>query len=163
MKRGYSLLELMIVIAITALCATLSIALIPAFTAYQLQAETDVLYQTCVYLKQQALLTGLPQTLNFNLAHNSYTYGTTTHTLPHPVVFGYMANSMGPPAHPHTNLSTACTFAKNSITFHPHGSIDAGTIYLTTTKKNRMAAVTIAVSEYAYIRRYVYNDGWRLR
>jgi type II secretory pathway pseudopilin PulG len=161
-KAGFSLIELAVIIALIASCAALSIALIPAFTANSVRTELDILYQTCLYLKHHALLTGADQTLTFDLANNSYSYGKRIYKLPASTRFGVIAGAKGSPGNPQRTLETPCTFKHDRIKFYKDGAIDAGSIYLVDRNQKRMVALTIAVSEYAYMRRYRYNDGWQL-
>lgn len=161
-KSGYSLIELSVIIALIACCATLSIALIPAFTANAVRTELDILYQTCLYLKHHAIMTGSEQVLVIDVAGNRYTYGNRIYSLPSGVRFGTIPGTKGSPSNPHRTIESPSTFAKNRITFYKDGAIDAGSLYLVDRNHKRMVALTIAVSEYAYIRRYRYNDGWQM-
>lgn len=161
-KSGYSLIELSVIIALIACCATLSIALIPAFTANAVRTELDILYQTCLYLKHHAIMTGSDQLLSIDVAANRYTYGDKTYNLPSGVQFGTIPGTKGSPSNAQRTLEKACTFTKNKITFYKDGAVDAGSIYLIDRSRKRIVALTIGVSEYAYIRRYRYNDGWQM-
>jgi len=78
------------------------------------------------------------------------------------VQFGFIQGAKGPPAHPVSILSKPITFLEESITFHPDGIMQAGTIYLVNAHKTRMYAISNAVSQVSHVRKYRYDGSWRL-
>jgi Tfp pilus assembly protein FimT len=160
---GFSLFELLIVIA---LITTLSLLVTSTYTwlnQLSVRAEVDSLYNTCRYLQRYAQLTGKQQELIFNQADGTFSYHTHTHTLPKHVSFAIIDGTKGPPSSPTTVIKDAITFLNSRIIFYPDGIIQSGTVYLVDSTKQYLFAVTSPVASVSYIRKYHYVHGkWQL-
>ncbi len=166
-KRGFSLLELSIVIALLAFIATLSYSFIQkAAHSGALLQEVERLYAVLLFMKRKACLEGKPCCVTFDLVRNQYT-ADRTYTLSNGVVFGFIDGMLGPPASPTTPLKEAITWPQKRIVFYPEGLADtpcmsAGAVYLTTPCKSCVYALTSDASAVSRIRRYRYRSSWIL-
>lgn len=159
---GATLVELMVALALVLVMATLTISSITIYNAFAVRTEIDKLHATCMYLQRLAYTTGRSYTISFDQAHNRYTFEGNTQQLPPQVVFGYLSKVKGPPATPKKEISSAVTFGQGSITFHPDGIIQPGTVYLIDKGRHHMYALTCSVAQFSYLRRYCYTGAWEL-
>ena len=126
------------------------------------RSELEKITTVCSYLQRVAMMTHKPQKLTFDPAHNTYSYNDTHCALAPHVQFGVGPGIKGPPGGALYLVSKSVTFPGNSITFHPDGVIQAGTIYLTDSQKKNTYALTCSVAQVSYLRRYQYTDTWNL-
>ena len=162
MKRGFSLIELLIVISIMALLACISIVGLRAGSQAHVRLELDTLHTACLYCQRCAQSTGQQHILTIDLADNSYTYNGFAHKLAQSVVFGCIPAVAGPPANPTHAIENAITFANHQIIFYPDGIVQSGSVYLTDTHKKVMYALTSGVGEVSFLRKYSYNGAWKM-
>lgn len=108
------------------------------------------------------MITGRAQKLTFEPDKKAYRYGMTRHCLPASICFGCPEGVQGPPANPHKMIENPITFKGNAITFAPTGVMQAGTAYLCNKQFGYAYALTCAVAQVSYLRKYHYNDRWEL-
>jgi type II secretion system protein H len=161
-KSGFSLIELMIVIAIIALIALLTGTGNSALSDIATRLELDKLYALCHYAQRYAMASNQVQTITFNIPANSYRFREREEKLLSGVQFGFIQGAKGPPAHPVSPLAKPITFVEDHITFYPDGIIQAGTIYLVNKNKTTMYALSNAVSQVSHLRMYAYDGSWRM-
>lgn len=101
-----------------------------------------------------------PQLLTFDVANNQYRYHQTTHTLPKQLRFGTTAGAKGPPSSPDRPINNPISFKNSSITFHPDGVIEPGAVYITDAKQQHTYALSCAVAQVSYLRKYQYTGRW---
>jgi len=159
-QAGFSLTELLVVIAIIAVLATLTGMNTSLFNRVLVRAEMEKLCTMCQYARHLAMATNTVQKIHINTTQHSYTLNEHTEILAPCVRFGYMPDVHGPPAHPQLPLYKPVTFQHDNITFYPDGIIEAGTIYLVDTNYHSMYALSNAVSQVSYLRKYRYNRTW---
>ncbi len=157
---GFSLLELSIVLLLIALLVMLSGAQISFLDRMIVRSELEQLYTTCSYLQRSAMAQNKPQQLIFDVPNNRYRYHTTEHTLAARVQFGSSLGAKGPPSSPTKSILNPISFPNSSITFHPDGVIEPGTVYLTDVKQQYSYALSCAVAQVSYLRKYQYTGRW---
>lgn len=160
-QQSFSLIELMIVIALLTLIATLGIGPYKTYHRFLVTAELNQLRLLflCVRYKAMALHTSL--SITFNSIQQTYTIDNQVHHL-QMAQLHYLPDTMGPPANPVQLIRNSISFANDSINFYEDGSISAGTLYVTDKQHSCMYALTIAVNDFFNIRIYSYNKTWHL-
>lgn len=158
-SSGFSLTELMIVLALVMLMVGLTSFSTRFFNTSLLVSELNLLHTTCYYLQQAAMATGEVQTLVFDSDYHGYRAHDYVHQLPGNVCFGII-EAKGPPSTPHTLLKEPITFSDNRITFSPDGIISSGTAYLT--DSHHLYALSSAVGHVSFLRKYRYDGKWHL-
>ncbi len=161
-KSGFSLIELMVVLAIIAIITMLVGTSKVLVTDIATRLELDKLHAVCQYAQRYAMASNQTQTITFNIAANTYRFHAREEKLTSGVQFGFIQGAKGPPAHPTSLLSKPITFLQECITFYPDGIIQAGTIYLVNANKTNMYALSNAVSQVSHVRTYKYDGSWRL-
>ena len=161
-KYGFSLIEQLIVVAIVAMVAVLSIAHLQYMDAIMVRAELNKLYATCLYAQRYAMTTNTKQMITFDIEHGSYTCNGHTEIVSPRVQFGFLSGAHGPPSAPHTPIANPITFKQQRIVFEPNGVIQPGTVYLVDTKKRHMVALSSAVAHTSFLRKYRYCREWVL-
>lgn len=126
------------------------------------RAEIEKLHSICCYLRQVAQLSNRQCILSFDTLNGSYTYENTHELLPKYVHFGAAPDLLGPPSDPHKKINHGVTFPLNQIIFYPTGIVHAGTVYLSDIDNTCTYALTCAVSQASYLRKYYYNSRWEL-
>lgn len=159
-KYGFSLVELMIVIALTMILVSLAAINTRYLNKAAITAEINLLYAACHYLQQVAITHNQQQELVFDSSKNSYTIDGQCHQLPKTICFGVLPDAKGPPSSPHNTLSKAITFANNIITFSPDGIISSGAVYLTDSRE--LYALSSSVAHASFLRTYRYDGKWHL-
>lgn len=158
---GFSLLELSIVLLLIALLMLLSGIQTGFLQRMFVRSELEQLYTVCYYLQRSAMAKHKPQTITFDLQKQSYQYNNNTeHVLPQNVQFGCTPGAKGPPSSAHNAITNPITFQNNTITFQPNGIIEPGTVYITDSKKQHTYALSCAVAQVSYLRKYQYNGKW---
>jgi prepilin-type N-terminal cleavage/methylation domain-containing protein len=161
-KKGFTLLELMIVLLLCAFIARLGIIQLSFLDRIIIRTELDKVVAVCNYLQQLALNTNKEHYLLFNLQDNSYSFGGYKESLPVTIAFGILPAIKGPPGSPYQLIERPITFAHNSICFYPTGIISSGTVYIIDKKKQIQYALSNSVSQISHIRMYYYDNGWKL-
>jgi prepilin-type N-terminal cleavage/methylation domain-containing protein len=160
-KRGLTLIELIVVIFLIGLIATFSVRLIPVTKNSYVRAELEKLYSSALYLQAQACREQRIHTLTIHLRSNTYSVGSFVHALHPSVIFGFKGGMYGPPSCPLKPLKDPLSFKHNSIVFYPDGTISAGALYLTDKDASCGYALTSGVTQVPYIRLYAYDKKWK--
>lgn len=160
--RAFTLVELMVVIALIALLVMLTMTHTAFMHRALLRTEVEKLYVTCIYLQRLAMVTNKKQTLVFDLANNAYTFNGHKATLPDAIVFGFLPHAKGPPSDPVKPITGPVTFIDTAITFDPAGIIQPGTVYLADKNRITMYALSCSVSQVSFLRKYRYDNKWQL-
>lgn len=126
------------------------------------RGELDQLYTLCYMLQRSAMMFHQSQKITFDVANNVYRYKTTEYKLPNNVRFGVAPGVKGPPSSPDLPVSNPVTFKENSITFTPDGIIQPGAVYFTDRNQRYTYALSCAVGQVSYLRRYQYTTKWAL-
>ncbi len=161
MYKGFTLLELMIVLALLMGIAGLSSYFLVFTDTMAVRREVDRLYAVLLYMQRKALLERRQLVLVFDPKRSSYT-ADHEHVLDHAVLFSYKEGVRGPPSHPIDTVKVAITWPSNRVTFFPDGTIAAGACYLTDRHRSCQYALTCDASEVTHIRRYRYDGKWIL-
>lgn len=162
MRRGFSLIELMIVVAITLVMATLALMQTSWISGILIKSEITQLAATCQHLARISKLKKCDQEIVFDIAHNSYTFNGQTHTLAQSLRFGVPQGVKGPPSAPTHALTNPVTFANQRIVMSPSGIIQAGTVYITDSGNKRLYALSAPISQISFLRIYRYDGKWHL-
>ncbi len=156
---GFSLLELMVVIALTTLIVGLAVVNVKYLNKSTLKSEVDLLCATCRYLQQRAIASNETKSLVFDVENNRYQFDEQIHHLSPSLRFGVLPGVKGPPGAPHTALTKAITFKNNPIEFAPDGIINSGTVYVTNSQE--LYAISSSVAHTSYVRKYRFNNSWQ--
>ena len=136
---GYTLLEIIIVLAIIAILTTLAVTnYSDQISHQQLRDASSGLVGQLRLARQKAISSGTKETISFNPQLRQYSdvsLGTQT-TLPGNVDFGDI------------------TFVGNSATFRSDGTGEMGTLYLTNSKNE---SVKITVNITGRVRKFLWN------
>lgn len=159
---GFTLIELMITVALCALVLTLTFVNVSFLNRGIVRSEAEKLYSACMYLQQCALTNNAQQELMFDREENKYTYAGRTETLHAPVEFGVMPHIKGPPSSPSHPIKSPITFNERKILFYPDGIISSGTVYLTDRKKQFLYALSSGIGSVSHLRVYRYTGKWEL-
>lgn len=111
-------------------------------------------------LQRTAMMLQQPQTLQFDVQHGRYRFKKTEHCLPAHVQFGAALGVKGPPSAPDKTIENPITFQNSTITFFSDGTIQSGAVYLTDRSGRYTYALSCAVSQISYLRKYQYTNKW---
>ncbi|KKP29538.1 MAG: hypothetical protein UR12_C0006G0025 [candidate division TM6 bacterium GW2011_GWF2_30_66] len=156
-NKGFTIVEIIISIAILSLIITLLVVNINFLNRFILRSEVDKLASTLVYIQRCAILNGKDQILEFDIKNRLYKFDEKIFKLPRQVEFGFCQDVKGPPSAPSLVIKFPVTFKNNKIIFYGDGIIDSGTIYITDLRKQFMYAISSGVAQTSYIRKYIYN------
>lgn len=160
-RYGFSLIEMMVVVALLAIIMTLTIANVSWLNSMVLRSEVDKLHTICMYVQRSAQVSDEPQQLTFDVAGNYYAFNGYQERLPHSLRFGIKPGIKGPPSKPTASPNSPVTFKNQSIRFTPRGIMHPGTVYLTDTGYATTYAVSSPIADYSYVRKYRYHaDRW---
>jgi len=133
----------------------------PIFIDLLVDNEVENLFTTISYLRQKAIASNCIYELLFTTTANRYSYKQNnkiiTHQLARQVLFGYLAQTKGPPSSPKNLLTKPVSFYNNKVVFYPNGKISPGSVYLIDRKKKVMKALTCPISQVSFIRKYRYH------
>ncbi len=159
--RGFSLIELLVVISLVTIIITVLVANISFVDRLMVRTEAEKLYIVCRSLQQEAISCHEPKILTFDEANQSYRYDNTVEKLNRTVHFGIMPAVKGPPATPTRELTKAITFIGNRVIFSPDGIIQPGSVYLVSKDKQSLYALSSPVSQVSFLRLYRYDRTWQ--
>lgn len=167
---GFSLIELLIIIALIALASGLSVNLLYYTDKLLVKSELEKLYALCISLQYKAQLQGKTLSLEINQVNNSYSFENKVYYLSKFVKFGLLNNIKGPPSLPSKTISNPITFKKEQnkhvINFYPDGTITSGAIYFIDSQKNYQFALSVSVAQVSFIRKYIHEQSshnkWQL-
>jgi hypothetical protein len=157
-KNGFSLIELMVIIACIVIIATLAIGQMSFLNRFLVRADLQALHMECRYVQHCACMHQNQYAIQFDIVGRTYSSLRGKNTLSPGVHFGFMPGAYGPPSLAHALLEKPITFEQNSIEFYPHGAAQAGVIYLTDSNKTCGYALSSAIGSQGYFRTYYYND-----
>lgn len=161
-NKAFTLIELVVAIAIILVIATIGITSYRYHKAQILAAESQKLYLNIINLQQKAVATGSEIALTFR-NNNSYYFENRNENLNKNIKFGFLKNAYGPPAQPTSLITKAITFKNEQIRFEPSGNISSGTVYLVDNSEKFMYAITIGVAKKIYVRIYKFiSSKWQL-
>lgn len=171
-NSAFSLLELFISLALIMIIVCMLIPRVIMRRDQVLIQELDK-FETLFYsLQQRAIAQGKNLYLSFDLERQAYSY-QTMHGKQHQVFlspelcFGVVPETLGPPWQATKPVTSIVTFevlqGKQCVKFFSNGKISSGSLYLCDKDKTIGGALTCAVSQVFYIRKYLYNDKqWKL-
>lgn len=160
-KSGTTLLELAVVLGLISIIVLLSSNYILVTKRLLIKAEVERLYSAFVTLQRNAMLEHKEQELVLDSQNSLYIFRSRSISLGKFIKFGAPANIKGPPSNPQKLITKPITFENSKITFYPDGQIDPGICYITDIDNSLTYAISVGVSDYPYIRKYVYkNNGW---
>jgi len=175
-REAFSLLELFMSIALIMLMSCMIIPKIVVTRDQVLIQALDRIEVLFHSLQQRALACGCDVELMCDISEHSYTYKTLQGTeqttlLGSDIHFGVVPGTMGPPWQATEVVTAPITFrgykgnisTRASVMFYSNGKISPGTMYLCDKRKAVGGALTCAVSQVFYIRKYLYNGKqWKL-
>ncbi len=158
-STGFSLVELILVLAIILFLATLSVPRLSFIQRHLAKADANQLLITLLYLQREAMVANTKKKLKFLVNTNSYSYNGSVVPLSQGVCFGVAAGVYGPPSGGLKTPKSAVTYNKQTVEFLPDGKMNAGSVYLTDRNRSCMYALTTPISQVSYIRMYTYYKG----
>jgi prepilin-type N-terminal cleavage/methylation domain-containing protein len=161
-EHGFTFIEMMVVVGLFALIATLGIVQLSFLDETIARTEIDKLATTCSFMQQRAIATNSEQVLTCDIQKNEYRCDNVHEKLSQRISFGFLPGVRGSPGSPTRSIEKAITFPDSAIHFYPTGIISSGTVYLTDKKKQCMYAFTNAVSQVSYPRLYRYDGTWKI-
>lgn len=162
LRRGHLLIELMVVVSLVCLMTILLRGALTLPSTGFVRASLDELYGVCMLAQKRAMMTGHEQKVVLELDAGAYSCGIQRVILPKEVMFGWLPDVKGPPAHPRAPLAAASTFAGNTMVFKPDGVVSAGSVYLVNAKNTVLYALSSGVGSVSFLRKYRYAKGWQL-
>ena len=161
-KQAFTFIELLIVLTLFALLATLGVMQLSFLDETIVHAQVDQFATVCSYLQQKAMATNNEQKLVCDEQKNKYCFDNVHEILSKQVCFGFLPNVLGSPGSPSRVIKKAITFPDSTLHFYPTGIISSGTAYFTDKNKKYMYALSNAVSQVSYLRLYRYDGRWKL-
>lgn len=161
-RHGFSLIELMITMTLCVLVITLTAVNVSFLQRGTARSEMEKLFAICMYVQQRALSSGRQLTLEFDEGHSSYRFDGRTEKFASAVRFGVPPGVKGPPSQPTSIIKSAITFPGKKIVFYPDGVISSGIAYITDQKYSTVYALSNAVAQVSYLRKYGYTNSWKL-
>ena len=169
MSRAFTLIELVLVLAIVVIISVIGLPHLWDRDRSLLNHELEHLEVIFTFLQQQALATNKPQVLVIQ-PPCTYTFmrngRMVIYQLASGIEFGTLLGAYGPPANP-TRAdypgrppfppSTQTGTPGFEVRFLPNSQVLPGSIYLKAHNLSIMGALTCAVSQVSYIRRYLYK------
>lgn len=172
-RNSYSLIELLMVLSIILILCTLGIPYLTNHKKYLIEHELSKIQVILLYLHQRAMASGTDQILVVDQHTNSYWFtnktGTVVFKLNPELHFDFLSWVYGPPGDPVGPITQAITFPTQkerklyNIILFSDGKCTPGTLYVLDKQKILMGALTAAVSQVFYIRKYLYKqEQWLL-
>lgn len=159
-KKGFTLLEVIIAIALISFIVLLSVKFIAISNDAFVRVELEKFYAFCCYLQRKAKIEHKNQLLFIDVKNNKYACQSCSHMLSQKVTLGILNSVKGPPAQPENTITKPVTFKNDTIVFYPNGTISSGTVYFTDNSKTCLYALSCGVSQVAHLRRYCYKNQW---
>lgn len=162
-KEAFTLIEVIIVIALVALLACLGLTQLSFLDSTIARIEVDKLAVACSFLQQHAIATNSEQILKCDAQKNEYQCGNSREILSRRIAFDFLKGALGSPGNPNHLITKAITFPGSSIHFYPTGIISSGTVYLVDKNNRYMYALSNAISQVSFLRLYRYDGGkWKI-
>lgn len=162
-KEAFTLIEVIIVIALVALLACLGLTQLSFLDSTITRMEVDKLAVVCSFLQQHAIATDSEQVLKCDVSKNEYHFGNSREILSRRIAFDFLKGALGSPGNPSHPITKAITFVGSSIHFYSTGIISSGTVYLVDKNNRYMYALSNAISQVSHMRLYRYDGGkWKM-
>jgi len=132
-NKGFTFLEVLIVIAITGILSVLAVPGMSAFTdRLRIETAARIISTDLREVKMKSVLDRSDYTVLFDPENSLYELPERQSNLPHGVRFGFGGGVLGPPGNPtSTPDEDGVTFTSNKAAFYSRGSNSMGTIYIT--------------------------------
>lgn len=145
--RGFTILEVLLVLSIIGIMSVLAVSDISAFTdRFYLQSTARQISTDLREIKILSTIERSNYTVIFDTANNSYDLPGRRLKLPDGIRFGFSDGVLGPPGNPVDIPDTdGVTFPSDRISFYPQGSNSIGTIYITN-DRNVTMAISLSIS-----------------
>lgn len=160
--KGFSLIELMVALAIFCVIITLTFTNVSFLEQSIVRNEIDKFCSIAHYLARRAQMTNQTQELQFDRIGRSYNFNGRKEILAQGIEFGILPGMQGPPSSPLHVITSPITFKGERITFSPQGIMQSGTVYFIHRKKQQMYALSCAVAQVSFLRKYRYDKRWIL-
>lgn len=153
-QKGFTILELMVVLAIISILSVLAVPDITAFTnRIHLETTARDLTSDLREMKMKAMIERDNFTISFDPENNSYDLPERKVYLPPEIRFGFGPGVLGPPE------EDGVTFPSNKANFYPQGTNSMGTVYLT---NNETLTMKITISITGRVRIWEWSEGiWK--
>ena len=162
-KKGTTLVELIVVLGLISIIVIISSNFIGASRKILVQAELEKLYSVFIILQRNAIFERRDHELIFSIETNSYSFNGRVISLGNYLKMGAPIGVKGPPSNPKNIITKPCSFTDNKVIFYGDGRVSSGVIYLTDKDGTAACAISVPVSDFPFIRRYVYrNNAWAL-
>lgn len=159
---AFSLFEVIVVLALITLTLSIGIFYWRSSKNNIVFMELERLYALCMLVHHRAQADGCSYTITIDPKTKTLSTPFFSETLAEGVEFGVLSGVRGPPGIPTDTLKKPITFVGSKIVCDPQGVIQPGTLYLTDSARSCLYALSVAVSQISYIRRYIYTNGWVL-
>ena len=143
--KGFTFLEVIVVLAIIGILSVLAVSDISAFTG-RLRLETTArnISTDLREIKMKAVLDRSNYTIYFDTINKLYELPGRRTLLPSEVRFGFSSGVLGPPGNPvQTPDGDGVTFPSNRVNFYAQGSNSMGTVYITNDDLTMALSLTI--------------------
>lgn len=161
-SEGYFLIEILIVLAIISLLASIAIPSLNFLDRQLISSDLEKLNLAFYYMQQSAIASNRNLYLKFEDL-KSYSYDNYKEYLSKNVEFGNVNELKGPPSTQEKFNNKSINFVNNRATFYSNGKIQPGSIYLTNKNKEYQYALTTPISQVSYIRKYKFeNNKWHI-
>jgi len=161
-QAAFTLVELMVSLALFSILIVLAITNTSFMQQSLVHSEIDKLYTIAHYLQRRAQLTHKDQVLQFDRYGRSYSFNGRKELLAKGIEFGTLATIKGPPSTPTHEITNPITFNGERITFKPQGIMQPGTVYFVHKELNCAYALSCAVAQVSFLRKYRYDKRWLL-
>lgn len=162
-KSGFLLFELMLVVALVGILAMLGISSFEYLQHILVHNDAERLYSFILAERAQAMAKGKQQELRVDVAKNILIGAGMYGILSNGVIFGAPNKTFGPPSQPSEHIKNPCTFVNNTLILESNGTINAGSLYLTNSKKSCCYALTVPTGSYPFLRLYKWDaKKWHL-
>jgi prepilin-type N-terminal cleavage/methylation domain-containing protein len=161
-KLGFSLIELMLVVSLTAILVTVTFTNFSFLNRTIIAQEIDKLYAAILFTQNWAIVSNKTQTIVFDKAQKLYSFNGRIEKLAKPLEFGFLPLVKGPPSAPTHDINNPITFKNNTLECTPQGIISSGAIYIVDKDKTCMYALSSSVSQVSFLRKYRYDKKWGL-
>ena len=163
MKKGTTLIELMVVLGLISIIVVIGSSYTGVSKRILVLAELEKLYSVFIILQRNAMLERKEQELVFTTDSNSYCFNGRLINLGSFLKLGTAIDAKGTPSNPQNIITKACSFIDNKVIFYADGRVSSGVIYLTDKDGTLTCAISVPVSDFPYIRRYIYRtNSWAL-
>lgn len=156
-SRGVTLLELLVVLALLGLLATLALPHWEGMIRHhRLVQAVQTLALDLIRTRERAWIRGETQWMDLQPEVGTYQTPLGRYTLPPGIRFGTTPGVLGPPSHPAPLQDPdGVTFPGNRIRFDPEGTASPGTLYLTNGEATRALTLTLT----GRVRLWQWQDG----